>query len=274
MSGKGGTGKTTVATNLFLTVEDSALFDCDVEEPNAHLFLRADLQTTEPVSIAVPKVREDVCTGCRKCQEVCNFNAIAVMDKKVLVFSELCHSCGACFYFCPVGALEEERKEIGTLTQATVGSRRFVFGTLKVGEMMAPPLIRAVKEKIDGSRYTVIDAPPGTSCPMITAAKASDFCVLVTEPTPFGLHDLQIALNVVRDLKIPHGVIINRDGLGTRLVDDFCAEENVPVLMRIPFDRRIAEHYSRGTPIVEAMPEYKAAFQNVFNHIEKECEKR
>jgi MinD superfamily P-loop ATPase len=268
-SGKGGTGKTTVATNLFLCLPDAQLVDCDVEEPNAHLFVRATDVCEQDACVNVPSADPALCTGCKKCQSVCAFNALAVIGTRVMVFNELCHSCGACAYFCPSGAITEVPKKIGTVHTASVGARAFVYGTLSIGEVMAPPLIRQVKERIDKTRDVIIDSPPGTSCSMITALKAADFCLMVTEPTPFGLHDLKIACSVIKDLGIACGVVINRDGVGSGLIEDFCAASDIPILARIRFDRAIAESYSRGVPIVEALPEYRQMFEDLLTTIKR-----
>jgi MinD superfamily P-loop ATPase len=265
-SGKGGTGKTLVATSLALSLEKGTvqLLDCDVEEPDAHVLLRPSLDSASPVMQPVPKVDEERCTFCRRCAEVCAFNAIAVMGKTVLLLPELCHGCGACAYVCPEGAITEEGREVGAIETGTAGSVRFAQGRLAIGEAMPVPVIRAVKALADTSTTVVIDAPPGTGCPVVEAVRGSDFCLLVTEPTPFGLHDLTLAVELTRELAIPCGVIVNRDGVGDDGVDRYCAEQGLPVLLRIPFDRRIAELYCRGLTLAEGLPEWKAAFRELF----------
>lgn len=267
-SGKGGTGKTTVATNLFLSADENMqLLDCDVEEPNSHLFLAQTAVVEEPVSVLVPQIDESQCSGCKRCQDVCEFNALAVIGKQVMVFEELCHSCGACVYLCPEKCISEKAKQIGTINKSRVDGRPFAYGTLGIGEIMAPPLIRAVRDARALDRDCIVDAPPGAACPMVSAVKEVDYCILVTEPTPFGMHDLEIAVKVLREMHIPLGVIINRHGLGDAPVEQFCQDRDIPILMKIPFDRRIAESYSRGVPIVTALPEYTEKFRAVLQTV-------
>jgi MinD superfamily P-loop ATPase len=269
-SGKGGTGKTLVATSLAFSLGESGpvqLLDCDVEEPDAHLLLRPSLDSARSVMQPVPKVDKSRCTFCGRCSEVCAFNAIAVMGRTVLLLPELCHGCGACAYLCPEGAITEEGREVGTIGAGMAGSVRFAQGRLAIGEAMPVPVLRAVKALADTSNTVIIDAPPGTGCPVVEAVRGSDFCLLVTEPTPFGLHDLTLAVELMRDLAIPYGVIINRDALGDDAVERYCAEQDVPVLLRIPFDRRIAELYCRGVTLAEGMPEWKGAFRGLFEKV-------
>lgn len=268
-SGKGGTGKTTIATSLALSLSNVQLLDCDVEEPNCHIFIKPILESRDPVFIPVPEVNQDKCDGCSRCQEVCAYNAIAVVNKEVLIFSELCHGCGSCTYFCPNDAIEEKNKKIGIIEIGRKGGFQFVHGKLDVGMMMSPPVIRAVKKHINKKKTVIVDAPPGTSCPVITAIKDTDFVILVTEPTPFGLNDLVLAVEVVRKLKIPFGVIINRSDLGNKETDEYCIRENIPILMRIPFSIKIAEIYSRGDLVVKELPEYREEFQGLYKKIKE-----
>lgn len=268
-SGKGGTGKTTIAVNLALSLSDVQLLDCDVEEPNCHIFIKPVFKSRNAVFIPVPVVNQNKCDGCGRCQEVCVYNAVVVVNKKVLLFPELCHGCGSCTYFCPHKAIEEEKKEIGVIEIGKNGETQFVHGKLNIGMMMSPPVIRAVKKHINRKKTVIIDAPPGTSCPVITAIKDTDFVILVTEPTPFGLNDLSLAVEVVRKLGISFGVIINRSDLGNKKTDEYCAAENIPVLMRIPFNKKIAEIYSRGDSIVKVLPEYREKFQELYKKIEQ-----
>jgi MinD superfamily P-loop ATPase len=268
-SGKGGTGKTTIAVSLALSLECVQLLDCDVEEPNAHIFLKPEIKDTQIISVPVPKIDEGKCTYCGKCAKICAYNAIAVIKKKVLVFSELCHSCGGCTLLCPEEAISEVNKEIGVVELGQSNGLQFVHGRLNIGQAISPPLIRAVKQNINPTQICIIDAPPGTSCPMIEAVKGSDFSLLVTEPTPFGLNDLELAVEVVRTLKIPFGVIINRADIGDKGVERYCLRENIPILMEIPMDRRIAQSYSIGMPMVKNLPEWREKFKELYKKIVK-----
>jgi len=269
-SGKGGTGKTLVATSLAHALKGTmpvTLLDCDVEEPNDHIYMRARLLRTEPVSIPVPFVDESKCITCGMCHDVCAFNAIAVLGSAVLVFKELCHGCGACTRFCPVGAITEAAHEIGVVEVGDAGGIGFIDGVLTIGQPMAPPIIRQVKKHAGTEGVTIIDASPGTSCPVVEAVKGSDFCLLVTEPTPFGLSDLRLAVETVRELGLRHGVIINRAGVGDGRTEDYCRAEGIPVLMTIPLDERIARSYSRGEPLLEALQEYRQRFLDLHKRI-------
>lgn len=269
-SGKGGTGKTTVSTNMALAIDrDVNFLDCDVEEPNAHLFLNPEIEKSELVDTPVPEVNLELCNQCRKCMDICRFNAITVVGEKVLVFSELCHSCGGCMLVCPEGAITETGRELGTIEYGKTGHINFTHGKMRIGEAMSPPLIKEVRKSVEPEDLTIIDAPPGTSCPVIAAIHEVDFVLMVTEPTPFGLHDLKLAVEAVKLLGIPSGLVINRSDLGTRDVYDYAQEQNIPVLLEIPFDRKIAETYSHGKTIVEAMPEWTDKFQKLFHDIEQ-----
>lgn len=274
-SGKGGTGKTTIATNLALSVgTDVQLLDCDVEEPNAHFFINPTTEETKTVFTPVPEVDEKKCSFCGKCAEICQFKAIAVVSKTVLIFNELCHSCGGCMHVCPENAITETGRELGIIQRGYRNGIEFIHGILRIGEAMAPPLIRNVRSYERPGILTVIDAPPGTSCPVIASVKDTDFVLLVTEPTPFGLYDLQLAVGAVEILNIPCGLIINRCDLGDGKVKEYADQKNLPVLMEIPFDRRIAEAYSRGDPLVEMIPEWKDRFLSLYHRINQIIEKR
>ncbi len=274
-SGKGGTGKTTVAVNLALSLNSVQFLDCDVEEPNAHLFLEPDITDKKIATIRIPEIDESKCDYCGKCRDICAYNAIAVMPKNgdrkgsVLIFPHLCHACGGCSLLCPRLAIREVNKEIGIIESGTSGSVEFIHGRLNIGEIMSPPLIRQVKEYIDPTRTVIIDAPPGTSCPVIASVKGSDFCILVTEPTPFGLNDLILAVEVLEKLQIPFGVVINRSDIGDDKVDLYCKKKDIPILMRIPFDKEIAFLYSRGIPLVKEKKEYKERFKDMFDLINR-----
>ncbi len=268
-SGKGGTGKTTVAVNLALSLEENVQFlDCDVEEPNAHIFLKPEIKETRQVFIPVPVVDERKCDYCGKCSEVCEYKAVAVLPKTIMIFEQLCHGCGGCVIVCPKEAISEKNREIGVIRKGICKDKiEFVDGILNISEPMAPPVIKEIKKNINKNRAVIIDAPPGTSCPMIEAIKGSDYCILVTEPTPFGLNDLMLAVEVVYKLKIPFGVVINRDGIGYDNVEKYCKKENIPILMKIPFKKEIAMAYSKGEPMVIAFTKYKKDFQKLFNTI-------
>jgi MinD superfamily P-loop ATPase len=267
-SGKGGTGKTTVSTNLALSIGSQVqLLDCDVEQPNAHLFLHPVFDRTETVTTPVPEIDPDKCTLCGECGEICEFKAIVVVGETVLPFEEMCHSCGGCMAVCPADAITEKGRELGILQKGHHNSIEFIHGILRVGEAMSPPLIRAVLALADPGRLTIVDAPPGTSCPVIETMKPADFILLVTEPTPFGLHDLKLAVGAAKILNKPCGLVINRADIGDQKVTAYAASENLPILMEIPFDRRIAEAYARGDMIVDVMPEWKEKFLQLYEKI-------
>ena len=267
-SGKGGTGKTSVAVNTALSIPNIQYLDCDVEEPNAHLLLQPTITHNEPVQIMVPVVNEEKCDYCEKCVEFCQYNAMFVSSNKILFFPELCHSCGGCSMICSKHAITEKQRKIGTLKfGSTSNGLDIVFGELDVGEPMAVPIIKAVKNEIKNDKINILDSPPGTSCPVVETVKGADFCVLVTEPTPFGLHDLKITVQVLRNLKIPFGVVVNRAGIGDQKVYQYCQEEKIPILMEIPYQRKIAELYSKGVPFTLEMPEWKRKFQSFFDEV-------
>lgn len=269
-SGKGGTGKTLVATSLALSLQDRhrvQFLDCDVEEPNAHVFLKPVITSSEAVCIPVPNVDEKRCTHCGKCAEVCAYHAVAVFSQYVMVFPNLCHGCGACSYLCPENAISEEGKEIGMVERGHSDGVEFIQGKLTVGEAMPTPVIRKVKDYVNQDGIVIIDISPGTSCPVVESIKDSDFCLLVTEPTPFGLNDLILAIETAKALKVPCGVVINRAGIGDTKVEEYCLKENIPILLTIPLDTEIARLYSRGITLVEGMPQWQGSFLGLFDHI-------
>jgi len=270
-SGKGGTGKTTVAVNLALcSPKPVRLLDCDVEEPNCHIFLKPSIHAREAVSLPVPFVDEAKCNACGECGRICEFHAIVVLRTAPLVFPELCHGCGGCAQVCPTGAIKEVAREIGVVEAGVGKGVEIVQGRLNIGHPMSPPIIRAVKRHASPENLNIIDCPPGTSCPVVAAMRGSDNVLLVTEPTPFGLHDLKLAVETVRQLGIPFGVIINRADSGDDRVAEYCHREGIPVLLEIPEDRRIAEAYSRGETILEAIPEMRQVFIDLLARVAPE----
>ena len=299
-SGKGGTGKTTVATSLALIAaeQDSVRFlDCDVEAPNAELFLNPVLDTRKEVGILIPEIDESVCSFCGKCAEVCQFHAIAVIGKKTLVFPELCHGCGSCMLVCPENAISEHLDVMGVLESGLTSHKiDFAQGVMNVGEPMAVPIIRELKKWENttkelslraqsakqsplnpanvqrGTDIEIRDAPPGASCPVVETIRGADFVLLVTEPTPFGLHDLKQVVEITRELGLPTGVVINRDGIGDNAVQEYCDESGIPILMRIPMDRQIAEGIAQGHSLIEIEPELGPAFSEMLEQIVQQAE--
>jgi len=269
-SGKGGTGKTTIATNLALSLGEAQLIDCDVEEPNANIFLNAKIKEREDISVSIPEIDKTECDFCGKCSDFCAYNALAVVPSDVLVFPELCHSCGGCELVCPQNAVSWRERVVGKVEHGMAEGIDFYHGLLNVGEIQAIPVIKALKRKVDKSKNVILDAPPGTSCPVVETVGGSDYCILVTESTPFGLHDLKLAVDVVRHLYIPFGVIINRDGIGDKKVELYCQNEKIPVLMKIPHSEEIAQLYSKGIPFVNELSGWSDRFQKLFSRIQSE----
>jgi MinD superfamily P-loop ATPase len=285
-SGKGGTGKTTVATALALSLmprdqsvagampaQQPPLFlDCDVEAPNAHLFLAPTFERREEVGILIPEVDESRCTFCGRCAEVCQFHAIAVIGRKTLVFPELCHGCGSCSLNCPEQAINERLEVMGILEAGpTPSGITFARGVMNVGEPMAVPIIRQLKKWVSAGagQAVILDASPGTACPVVETVRGADFALLVTEPTPFGLHDLRLMVEVVRELNLPAGVVVNRDGIGDAGVDQFCEEAGLPVLMHIPLEREIGAAIARGQSLIAVRPEYRERFRDLYRRIQE-----
>ena len=276
-SGKGGTGKTTVATSLALACAalPTWLVDCDVEAPNAHLIVRPQLERRQEVGILIPEVDHERCTGCGRCAQVCQYHAVAVVGRRVLVFPQLCHGCGSCNYNCPEKAIRERLDIMGVLESGpTPSGVRFARGVMQVGEAMASPIIRQLKAWVRAEtgpsphdQLLILDAPPGVSCPVVETLRGADFALLVTEPTPFGLHDLRLINEVIRQLEMPAGVIINRDGIGNAQVEKFCEAAGLPILMRIPLERNIGQGLASGLPLIDIRPEYRARFRELADHI-------
>lgn len=271
--GKGGTGKTTVAVNLAVALRDSGhdvqLLDCDVEEPNCHLFLNPTIARRESVTVSIPRVEREKCDLCGRCARLCAYGAITCLKDAVVVFPELCHACGGCAAACPQGAITEEPRAVGTIEEGDADGIRFAGGRLRVGEPQAPPVIKALKEKIDGGRVVVLDVPPGTSCPVVAAIKDADFVCLVAEPTPFGLNDLELIVEAVVELGLPVGLVVNRVGIGDDRIQRFAGERGLPILAEIPDSRAVAEQQARGRIVYHVLPELAAVFRKLAVRVEE-----
>ena len=267
-SGKGGTGKTTLSVALALSADERInLLDCDVEEPNTDIFLNLRNKHEETVNIAIPYVTFDKCNFCGKCREICQFNAISVLKNKVLIFDELCHSCGGCMLACPQKAISEKLSPIGKIASSECGNISFFQGKLNVGQAMSPPLIRAVKAKQRDDILNIIDCPPGSSCPVMTAVNGADYIILVTEASPFGLNDLKITIAAIHEIDIPFGIIINRASDSYKNVQQYCESENIDILLEIPESLAVARSYSEGGNLLDAMPQIKPALKNIVDSI-------
>ncbi len=270
-SGKGGTGKTMIATNLAVAAGvPLCLLDCDVEEPNSHIFIKPEPLQSEPVRVMVPEVDPELCDGCGKCRTACRFNAIAVMDKPIF-FNELCHGCGACVYACPQKAIRDGQADVGVMESGPRGEITFIHGRLKIGEIKSPPLIRVVRKKADEHELVLIDSPPGAACPVVASVNGADYCVLVAEPTPFGMHDLEIALELVEALHVKAGLVINRSDIGDDRARKFAEEHGIPILAEIPYDRKLSEIYSHGGLVCDASAEYMEMFATLWKTIMREA---
>ncbi len=264
-SGKGGTGKTLVATNLASVIPGAIYVDCDVEEPNGHIFLRPDLTEKLDVSIPIPQIDEYLCTKCGKCMEVCQYHAI-IAGKRVIVFPELCHGCGSCLQQCPMSAISEKDRTIGVIESGSYAGGLFFQGKMNIGEPMSPPIIRKLKAMIPLSENIIYDSPPGTSCPMVNTVKDADFVLLVTEATPFGLHDLEIAVQTIKKIGRPLGVLLNKAGAGDEIIESYCQKENIPILYRIEHSIDIARSYAQGK-LISQQSQYKEVFLKLYDNI-------
>ncbi len=268
-SGKGGTGKTTIAVNLALSLPNSVYIDCDVEEPNGHLLLNPRINTEYKSTKKIPAADLNVCSFCGICSKLCEFNAITVLKNDLIIFEEMCHGCGVCSFFCPREAITEADKETGVIRTGDVPDEllSFIDGKLNIGEMSAVPLIKEIKKKAIPGRINIIDAPPGTSCSMIETVKDSDYCILVTEPTPFGFNDLKLAVNAISSLNVPHGVVINKYDGKYKDIEKYCAANDIPVILKMPFDKKLAKLYSIGMPAVKQNLEYRGMFKTMCENI-------
>jgi MinD superfamily P-loop ATPase len=271
-SGKGGTGKTTIAVNLayFLAHSNQKVryLDCDVEEPNGHLFLKPQMTSKKSVKVMVPVIDEDKCTYCAECGALCEYKAIVNLPSVTMIFPELCHSCGLCLKVCPDGAISEGEREVGYTEEGNAFQNiEFIHGVLNVGEPMATPVIKEVKDNYNNGYMQIIDAPPGSSCPVVKTMADANFVVLVTEPSPFGLHDLKIVVSVARNMRKPFGVVINRNQGNFMPLKNYLEVENIPLLMTLPEDQRIAESYSRGEIIIQNLPDFRDHFADLITNI-------
>jgi MinD superfamily P-loop ATPase len=270
-SGKGGTGKTIVSTNLAVAAArrglNVAYFDCDVEEPNGQLFLKAQITSSKATGRLHPNVDASKCTHCGLCGDICQFSAIVCIGDKVLVYPELCHACGGCALVCRSGAIAEVLQETGKVEGGMAGPVRFVQGTLRIGEAMSTPLIREVKRELANEDLAILDCPPGASCPVIESVRGADLVLLVTEPTPFGLNDLKLTVEMLEVLRLPMAVVINRAGIGDSKTNEYCLAKNIPIWTMIPDHRCIAESYSRGELAYETVPEFRIAIDDLLNRL-------
>ncbi|MBN2723829.1 MAG: ATP-binding protein [Deltaproteobacteria bacterium] len=274
-SGKGGTGKTTLTVNLSAIASEKFpvdVVDCDVEEPDSSLFLNIQKTDTEIVTIKIPEIDENACTGCGECDRFCNFNAIISFSGLAHSLPELCHSCGGCTLVCPEKAITETDRRIGEINTYISEKINILEGVLDIGVSSSPPLIRTLKGKISPEKFTFLDSPPGTSCPVVTTVTGCDYTVLVTEPTPFGLNDLILAVDMMKDVKVDFGVVINRATTGDNRVKDFCNQNGITILGEIPDDRRVAEVCSEGKILIHALPSYRKTFLEILENIQNQME--
>jgi len=273
-SGKGGTGKTTIAASLASVIPESIYIDCDVEEPNGHLLLKPDFISEDTADKFLPLIDQEKCTFCGKCVEVCEFNALINLKFEIVLFEEMCHGCVACKYFCPSKAISARVKDIGIVRVGiTKNKTLFADGLLNIGEIAAAPLIKEVKKKIIDGKINILDSPPGTSCSMVETVRDSDFCILVTESTPFGLNDLKLAIEVLKTIEVPFGVIINKYNSSFKEMENYLNENSIEILLKIAFDRKYAEAYSEGILPLTRHPELEIKFIELHKTILEKVEK-
>jgi len=270
LSGKGGTGKTTISTNLAINTKNAILIDTDVEEPNSHIFMKPEIEDTISVTKDYPKVDIEKCTLCGKCGEFCRYNAILPAKNKVLIFKEICHDCGGCQLVCPTGAIKYEKREIGNIYCGTSKyGVKMKYGDLNVGEVSGVKIIENLKELVENEELVIIDAPPGTSCSTVAAVEGADYAVIVSEPTPFGVSDMKMVVEMLRNMNIDFGVIVNKAGLGDDEIYEYCDEENIEILQQIPFDLEIAKLYASGSILSHEIENYREKFELILNKIKK-----
>lgn len=271
LSGKGGTGKTLVSVNLAAAAEDAVYIDCDVEEPNGHLFFKPEGVKTESVKVFIPDINDELCTGCRKCTEFCNFNALAFVNNKVMLFDEICHSCGGCMLVCPSGAITEKEKELGMIQSGMSNKVKAVSGFLNTGEASGVPIInKLLKTDTGESDFTVVDCPPGSACTAMESISDADYCILVAEPTLFGVHNLNMVYELVKLFGKPHGVVLNKCTEEANPAEEFCGKNNIPVLGKIMFDKELGTLNSNGLIAVRESERYRELFKKMLDRVKKE----
>lgn len=266
LSGKGGTGKTTVSTNLALMLGANYI-DCDVEEPNGFLFLKPKKENEKKVNVDIPVIEEDKCTLCGVCVKACRFNALAKTKTNIMVFDKLCHSCGACGIVCPTGALQYQKKNMGIIEEGKKGDIVCKRGLLNIGEPMAVPILRELLNDLPQG-INFLDSPPGTSCNVVSTLHHADAAILVTEPTAFGLHDLKMAVDLVKVFDLPFGLVINKYSEENKVLDEYINEENISVLGHIPYKKEAAKSYSKGDMLID-IDEYREAFSDTAEKIKE-----
>jgi MinD superfamily P-loop ATPase len=269
LSGKGGTGKTLVSVNLACAAEKAVYVDCDVEEPNGHLFLKPEITEKQSVTVTVPEIDMSKCTGCRKCVDFCKYNALALLKDKLMIFYEVCHSCGGCILFCPTKALSKKQREIGTIEEGVSDNVTVLTGCLNTGEVSGVPIIKGLMEKLSAQDIVVIDCPPGSACIVMESIREADCCILVAEPTLFGAHNLAMVYDLVKLFNKPFGVVLNKCLSGENPSEKFCRENKINILTEIPYDDNLGKLNSKGLVAVRESGQYKKLFQKLLDNISK-----